>query len=134
VDISLFFTLALSFRQARDFAEAKGNLRLLDGDALLDLLSEHYEELDARYRAEIPLKRVYIPEPAEEAGEERAVDSFARPSAGLPVLQQAARALCASAKRVAAGCSMPVEYSCAGVSTVLRPALSPCFTGRISSR
>jgi len=47
----------------------EGNVRLLDGDALLDLVMEHYEELDARYRAEIPLKRVYIPEPAEEAGE-----------------------------------------------------------------
>jgi len=32
---------------------------------LLDLLLEHYEDLDAKYRAEIPLKRVHIPEPAE---------------------------------------------------------------------
>jgi hypothetical protein len=30
---------------------------------------ERYEGLDARYRAEIPLKRVYISELAEEAGE-----------------------------------------------------------------
>jgi restriction system protein len=66
---ALFVTLAEFTNQARDFAEAKGNIRLLDGDALLDLLMEHYEELDARYRAEIPLKRVYIPEPTEEAGE-----------------------------------------------------------------
>ena len=65
----LFVTLASFSKQARDFADAKGNLRLLDGDALLDLLLEHYEDLDAKYRAEIPLKRVYIPEPAEEAGE-----------------------------------------------------------------
>jgi len=64
----LFVTLALFSKQARDFADAKGNIRLLDGDALLDLLLEHYEDLD-KYRAEIPLKRVYIPEPAEEAGE-----------------------------------------------------------------
>ena len=46
-----------------------GNLRLLDGDALLDLLMEHYEGLDARHRAEIPLERVYIPEPGEEANQ-----------------------------------------------------------------
>lgn len=65
----LFVTLASFSKQARDFAEVKGNLRLLDGDALLQLLLEHYEELDAKYRTEIPLKRVYIPEPAEEAGE-----------------------------------------------------------------
>jgi len=36
---------------------------------LLDLLMEHYEGLDARYCTEIPLKQVYIPKPAEEAGE-----------------------------------------------------------------
>ena len=65
----LFVALASFSKQARDFADAKGNMRLLDGDALLDLLLEHYEDLDAKYRAEIPLKRVYIPEPAEEAGE-----------------------------------------------------------------
>ena len=65
----LFVTLALFSKQARDFADAKGNIRLLDGDALLELLLEHYEDLDAKYRAEIPLKRVYIPEPAEETGE-----------------------------------------------------------------
>jgi len=65
----LFVTLASFSKQARDFAEARGNLRLLDGDALLDLLMGHYEGLDAKYRAEIPLKRAHIPEPAEEAGE-----------------------------------------------------------------
>jgi len=32
-------------------------------------LLEHDEELDAKYRPEIPLKLVYIPEPAEEAGD-----------------------------------------------------------------
>lgn len=65
----LFVTLASFSKQARDFAEARGNLRLLDGDAVLEVLLEHYEELDAKYRAEIPLKRVYMPEPAEQAGE-----------------------------------------------------------------
>ena len=65
----LFVTLADFSNQARDFAEAKGNIRLLDGDTILELLMEHYEGLDARYRAEIPLKRVFIPEPAKEAGE-----------------------------------------------------------------
>lgn len=65
----LFVTLASFSKQARDFADANGNIRQLDGDALVDLLLEHYEDLDAKYRAEIPLKRVYIPEPAEEVGE-----------------------------------------------------------------
>lgn len=61
----LFVTLATFSKQARDFAEARGNIRLVDGDGLIDLLLEHYEELDARYQAEIPLKRVYIPDPSE---------------------------------------------------------------------
>ena len=37
----LFVTLASFSKQARDFAEAKGNLRMLDGDALLEPLLEH---------------------------------------------------------------------------------------------
>jgi len=64
-----FVTLASFSKQVRDSAEAKGKLRPLDGDALLELLSEHYEELDAKYRARIPLKRVCIPEPAAESRE-----------------------------------------------------------------
>ena len=38
-------------------------------DALLDLLLKHCEDLDARYSAGFPLKRVHIPEPTDEAGE-----------------------------------------------------------------
>jgi hypothetical protein len=37
--------LASLSKQAGDFADAKGNIRLLDGDALLDLLLEHYAAL-----------------------------------------------------------------------------------------
>jgi len=66
----LFVTLATFSKQARDFADARGNIRLVDGDGLLDLLMEHYQELDPKYQAEIPLKRVYIPEPAESADEQ----------------------------------------------------------------
>lgn len=41
----LFVTLATFSKQARDFADARGNIRLLDGDGFLDLLMEHYEGL-----------------------------------------------------------------------------------------
>jgi len=67
--VGVFVTLTPFSKQTRDFAEAKINLRQLDGDTLLEPLLEPYEELDAKYRAEIPLKRVYIPEPAEDARE-----------------------------------------------------------------
>jgi restriction system protein len=60
--IGLFVALSAFSKHAIDFAEAKGNVRLLNGESLMDLLLEHYAELDPKYRAEIPLKRVYIPE------------------------------------------------------------------------
>jgi restriction system protein len=41
----LFVALASFSKQARDFADAKGNIRLLDGDALLDPPLEHREAL-----------------------------------------------------------------------------------------
>jgi len=50
--------------------DGRWDVRLVDGDGLLDLLMEHYQELDPKYQAEIPLKRVYIPEPAESADEQ----------------------------------------------------------------
>jgi restriction system protein len=37
---------------------------------LVDLIFEHYEELDPRYQGMIPLKRVYVPEAVEAASEE----------------------------------------------------------------
>lgn len=51
---------------ARGFARNKSNLRLIDGDELVDLILQHYEELDSRYKGLIPLKRVYVPEALEE--------------------------------------------------------------------
>ena len=46
----LFVALASFSKQARDY-----------GDALLDLLLEHYEDLDARYRAENPTQACLHP-------------------------------------------------------------------------
>lgn len=52
--------------QAKMFANQKTNLRLIDGDELLDLIFEHYHKFEARYKGLLPLKRVYVPEPLEE--------------------------------------------------------------------
>ena len=49
------------------FARNKSNLRLIDGDELVSLILQHYEQFDSRYKALLPLKRVYVPEPLEEA-------------------------------------------------------------------
>lgn len=62
-EFGLFVTLGTFTHQARQFATSKSNLRLLDGDALVQLVLEHYEQLDSKYKGLIPLRRVYVPEP-----------------------------------------------------------------------
>lgn len=62
----LVVTLADYTPPAKNFAKNKSNLRLLNGEDIIDLTLQHYEQLDSRYRAIIPLKRVYVPEPVEE--------------------------------------------------------------------
>jgi restriction system protein len=42
---------------------------LVDGDELVDLILQHYEQFDSRYKGLLPLRQVYVPEPLEEAEE-----------------------------------------------------------------
>lgn len=58
----LFVALGGFTSQASEFARSKSNLRLVDGDALVDLILAHYEAFDSRYKGALPLKRVYVPE------------------------------------------------------------------------
>jgi restriction system protein len=58
----LLVTLGTYTPQAQSFAKSKTNLRLIDGEELVDLVLSHYEKLDSRYKGIIPLKRVYAPE------------------------------------------------------------------------
>lgn len=55
--------------QAQNFAKSKTNLRLINGEELIDLILSHYDELDSRYKGILPLKRVYVPEPFKDQGE-----------------------------------------------------------------
>jgi restriction system protein len=50
---------------ARTFAESRPNLRLLDGDQLVDLVLEHYESFHPEFKTAIPVRRVYVPDVAE---------------------------------------------------------------------
>ena len=63
----LFVTLSTFAPQAQNFARGKSNLRLIDGDDLVDLILQHYEQFDSSYKALLPLKRVYIPQPSPES-------------------------------------------------------------------
>ena len=68
-EFGLLVTLGTFTNQAKSFARSKSNLRLIDGDVLVDLVLQHYDQFDSRYKGLIPLKRVYVPEPIDESEE-----------------------------------------------------------------
>jgi restriction system protein len=68
-EFGLFVTLGTYTNPAKQFAKGKANLRLIDGNDLVDLIFTHYEQFDSRYKGVLPLKRVYVPDP-DGAGEE----------------------------------------------------------------
>jgi restriction system protein len=59
---ALFITLGTFTSSAKTFARGRSNLRLIDGEVLVDLILAHYEEFDSKYKAIVPLKRVYAPD------------------------------------------------------------------------
>ena len=65
----LFVTLGTFTPPARNFARGKDNLRLIDGDELIGLILQYYEQFDSHYKGLLPLKRVYIPQILEETDE-----------------------------------------------------------------
>ncbi|MBI4830974.1 MAG: restriction endonuclease [Candidatus Lindowbacteria bacterium] len=68
-EYGLLVTLGKFTAQAEAFAKSKTNLRLIDGEGLVELILQHYEQFDASYKGLIPLKRVYVPEVLEESDE-----------------------------------------------------------------
>ena len=65
-EFGLFVALGGFTSQAIAFAASKTNLRLIDGEDLIDLILNNYEKLDSRYKGILPLKQVYIPEAIPE--------------------------------------------------------------------
>ena len=68
-EFGMFVTLGTFTNQAITFARNKSNLRLIDTEAFVDLILSHYEKFDSKYKALLPLKKVYIPEQLEESEE-----------------------------------------------------------------
>lgn len=60
-EYGLFVSLGGYSKQARTFAKSKTNLRIIDGDELIELILNNYEKLDSKYKAIIPLKNIYVP-------------------------------------------------------------------------
>ena len=61
-ELGLLVTLGTITAQARNFAKRKSNLRLIDGDERVELIVDHYDQFDARYKGVLPLRRVFVPE------------------------------------------------------------------------
>lgn len=62
----LFVALGSFTTNAKAFATTKSNLRLIDGDQLVDLVLQNYDRFDSKYKGLLPLKRVYVPEALDE--------------------------------------------------------------------
>jgi restriction system protein len=58
----LLITLGGFTKAAKNFADSRTNLRLIDGDELVSLILNHYDAFDSRYKGILPLKRIFIPE------------------------------------------------------------------------
>ncbi len=64
-EFGLFVTLGGFTPPAKNFAKNKGNLRLISGVELVDMVFAHYERFGSRYKGILPLKQVYVPEPID---------------------------------------------------------------------
>jgi restriction system protein len=68
-EFGLMVTLGTYTTPAANFAKSKPNLRLIDGEELVALIFEHYEQFDSRHKSLLPMRRVYVPEPIDEGAE-----------------------------------------------------------------
>lgn len=61
-EYGLFVTLGTFSPPSRQFERSKSNLRLIDGEELVELIFHNYEKFDARHKGLLPLRKVYVPE------------------------------------------------------------------------
>ena len=59
-EFALFVTLGSYTRQARVRERNNPLLRLIDGEELVDMILQSYEVMSPRYRALIPMKKIYV--------------------------------------------------------------------------
>lgn len=58
----ILVTLGKFSPDGRQFSQSKGRVQLFDGDRFVELVLEHYEQLDSAYKALLPMKQVYVPD------------------------------------------------------------------------
>jgi len=64
-EYGLFITLSSFNDKAHRYAESQHNLRLIEGYELVDIILDHYHELDTKYKNTIPLNKVFLPSVAK---------------------------------------------------------------------
>lgn len=64
-DYGLFVTLSDYSENAKKYLNDHTEIRGISGSELVDLLLQYYDKLSDKYRAIIPLKKVYIPDVSE---------------------------------------------------------------------
>jgi len=65
-DYGLFVTLSDYQKNARKYLDNTPIIRGINGTELVDLILQHYDQLDEEYQKIIPLKMVYIPVPLSD--------------------------------------------------------------------
>jgi restriction system protein len=66
-DVGIFITTGDYTASASDFARSKANLKLMDGRGFVHLIQKYYDRLDLKFRQQIPLRRVLVPDAPQEA-------------------------------------------------------------------
>jgi restriction system protein len=61
-EYGLFVNLGSFARGAVELERNRAKLRLINGEAFVDLILENYSALSPRYRAMIPLKQIFVPD------------------------------------------------------------------------
>jgi restriction system protein len=61
-ELGLFVTLGRFTNDALNLGKDRTNLRLIDGQELVDLIFEHYEDFSPEYKRQLPMRRVYVPD------------------------------------------------------------------------
>lgn len=61
-ELGLFVTLGRFSPDGRNLGRDRTNLRLIDGEELVDLIIDNYEKLGGEYKRRLPMRQVYVPD------------------------------------------------------------------------
>jgi restriction system protein len=67
-ELGLFVTLGSFSKDALHIERTRQDLRLINGKELVDLVFEHYEQLDPKYKRMLPMRSVYVVKRELDAG------------------------------------------------------------------